>query len=282
MNPAEKVSHISPERRLLDIDLKEVWQYRDLYVMYVKRDITTYYKQTIFGPLWYLFQPILTTIMYMFVFGTLANIPTDGIPQPLFYLAGISLWNYFSLCFTACSDVFGKNAHIFGKAYFPRLVVPLASFTSNLIRFVIQFALFIAAYLYFYITGQIPSTITVNILLIPFIVALVGILSMSCGMIISSWTVKYKDLIFLIQFGVQLLMYGTPVIYPLSFAPEKYRWLMNLNPLTPLFESFKYVCLGVGTFNRASMLYSLVVTCIITFIAVIVFNKTEQKFIDTI
>jgi len=282
MNPAEKVSHISPERRLLDIDLKEVWQYRDLYVMYVKRDITTYYKQTIFGPLWYLFQPILTTIMYMFVFGTLANIPTDGIPQPLFYLAGISLWNYFSLCFTACSDVFGKNAHIFGKAYFPRLVVPLASFTSNLIRFVIQFALFIAAYIYFYITGQIPSTITVNILLIPFIVALVGILSMSCGMIISSWTVKYKDLIFLIQFGVQLLMYGTPVIYPLSFAPEKYRWLMNLNPLTPLFESFKYVCLGVGTFNRASMLYSLVVTCIITFIAVIVFNKTEQKFIDTI
>lgn len=273
---------INPRKKLLDLDLKGLWQYRDLYVMYIKRDIVTYYKQTIFGPLWYVIQPILTTVMYMFVFGGLAKIPTDGIPQPLFYMAGITLWNYFSQTFTACSNVFANNASVFGKVYFPRLVVPLASCSSNLIRLVIQFVLFMAIYIYYVVAEGLSFSMTVAFLLCPLVVIITGLMAMAAGLFFSSWTVKYRDLQYVVQFGVQLVMYATPVIYPLSFAPESYRWLMNLNPLTPLFEMFKYGCLGVGTFSMGSIVYSLGFTLVMLFVAVLVFNRTEQNFMDTV
>ncbi|MCQ2162404.1 MAG: ABC transporter permease [Bacteroidales bacterium] len=273
---------INPRKKLLDLDLKGLWQYRDLYVMYIKRDIVTYYKQTIFGPLWYVIQPILTTVMYMFVFGGLAKIPTDGIPQPLFYMAGITLWNYFSQTFTACSNVFANNASVFGKVYFPRLVVPLASCSSNLIRLVIQFVLFMAIYIYYVVAEGLSFSMTVAFLLCPLVIIITGLMAMAAGLFFSSWTVKYRDLQYVVQFGVQLVMYATPVIYPLSFAPESYRWLMNLNPLTPLFEMFKYGCLGVGTFSMGSIVYSLGFTLVMLFVAVLVFNRTEQNFMDTV
>lgn len=278
-----KYEHVTtPNRGLLEIDLKALWQYRDLYVMYIKRDIVTYYKQTIFGPLWYVIQPLLTTVMYMFVFGGLASIPTDGVPQPLFYMAGITIWNYFNQTFTACSNIFSTNSHVFGKVYFPRLVVPLASFTSNLIRLAIQMGLFAVIYIYYMIAFDFPFSMNWYFLLTPFIIFVVGMQAMAIGLFFSSWTVKYRDLQYLVSFGIQLFMYATPVIYPLSFAPEKYRWVLELNPLTPLFELFKYACLGEGTFTAMGLLYSFLFLCVMLFFAVIVFNRTEQKFMDTV
>lgn len=282
MNPNEVISHIEPKKKWLDVDIKGLWRYRDLYYMYIKRDIVTQYKQTILGPLWYIIQPLLTTIMYMFVFGGLAGISTDGIPQPLFYMAGITLWNYFNTCFTACSDVFSANAGVFGKVYFPRLVVPLSACTSNMIRMFIQLLMFILIYIYYVATGQFSFSLSLSLLCFPVFILLIGLHSMSWGLLFSSWTTKYRDLKFLIQFGIQLFMYATPVIYPLSFAPEKYRWIINLNPLTPIFEAFKYSCLGVGTFDASGLIYSTIVLCVTMFFAVIIFNRTEQRFMDTV
>ena len=282
MNPNEMISHIQPKKKWLDVDIKGLWRYRDLYRMYIKRDIVTQYKQTILGPLWYIIQPLLTTIMYMCVFGGLAGISTDGIPQPLFYMAGVTLWGYFQTCFTSCSDVFGTNASVFGKVYFPRLVVPLSAVTSNLIRMFIQLAMFILIYIYYIVTGGFELTLSWSLLLFPIIIIMVGLHAMSWGLVISSWTTKYRDLKFLIQFGIQLFMYATPVIYPLSFAPEKYRWVLEINPLTPLFEAFKYSCLGVGTWNASGLLYSFTFLLVTMFFAVLIFNRTEQRFMDTV
>ena len=294
MNPNEIVSHIEPKKKWLDVDLKGLWHYRDLYYMNVKRDLITQYKQTIMGPLWYLIQPMLTTIMYMFVFGGLAGISTDGVPQPLFYLCGVCLWTYFSSCFTSCSNVFSANQGVFGKVYFPRLVVPLSSVTSNLIKFAIQVGMFLAVYLYYLIAkdytpslgfvdtyGAVLGTI-VTILLPLLLVFMVGMHAMSWGLIITSLTTKYRDLNMLIAFGVQLLMYATPVIYPLSFAPVQYRVFLNANPLTPIFEAFKYTFVGAGTFDVVSLGYSFITLCIVMFFAVILFNRTEQRFMDTV
>ena len=282
MNPNDVVSHIEPKKKWLDVDIKGLWRYRDLYQMYIRRDIVTQYKQTILGPMWYLIQPLFTTIMYMFVFGKLAGISTDGIPQPLFYMAGITLWNYFSSCFVSCSNVFAANQGVFGKVYFPRLVVPLSSVTSNLIRMLIQFLMFIAIYIYFVVTGQFSLSFSLSFLLAPVLILMVGLHAMSWGLIITSLTTKYRDLNMLIGFGVQLLMYATPVIYPLSFAPVQYQTLININPLSPIFEAFKYSCLGVGTFSIGSLLYSIAFLCIVMFFAVILFNRTEQRFMDTV
>ena len=235
---------IKPKKKLLDVDLKGIWRYRDLYYMYVKRDIITVYKQTILGPLWFLIQPILTTIMYMFVFGGLAGISTDGIPQPLFYMSGILLWNYFNAAFMVSSNVFTANASVFGKVYFPRLVVPLSGITSNLIKFGIQLLLFIIIYLYYYIQG-VNLSINWTLLLFPLLILMIALHAMSWGLIISALTTKYRDLTQLVAFGIQLFMYLTPVIYPLSAAPEKYRIFISLNPLTPIFETFKYSCMAV-------------------------------------
>lgn len=294
MNQNEVISHIEPKKKWLDVDLKGLWRYRDLYYMNVKRDLITQYKQTIMGPLWYLIQPMLTTIMYMFVFGGLAGISTDGVPQPLFYLCGVCLWTYFSSCFTACSNVFSANQGVFGKVYFPRLVVPLSSVTSNLIKFAIQVGMFFAVYLYYLIAkdytpslgfvdayGAMLGTI-VTILLPLLLVFMVGMHAMSWGLIITSLTTKYRDLNMLIAFGVQLLMYATPVIYPLSFAPVQYRVFLNANPLTPIFEAFKYTFVGAGTFDVVSLGYSFITLCIVMFFAVILFNRTEQRFMDTV
>ena len=274
---------IKPQRKWFDIDLKGLWRYRDLYYMYIRRDIVTQYKQTILGPLWYVIQPLFTTIMYMFVFGGLAGISTDGAPQPLFYMAGIVLWGYFSQCFTVSSDVFGANANVFGKVYFPRLVVPLSGVTSNLLKMLIQLGMFIIIYIYYVIT--LPAgTLQVNssILLFPILIFLIAMHGMSWGLIISSMTTKYRDMKFLIQFGIQLFMYATPVIYPLSAAPEKYRDIIALNPLTPIFEAFKYGCLSCGTLDWNGLLYSTIFMCITLFLSVIVFSHTERNFMDTV
>ncbi len=272
---------IRPKKRLLDLDLKGLWRYRDLWYMYVRRDIVTLYKQTILGPLWFLIQPILTTIMYMFVFGGLANISTDGAPQPLFYLSGIMLWNYFSSSFNASSNVFSSNAGVFGKVYFPRLVVPLAGLASNLVKLIIQLLLFIAVFVGYRIAGvQLP--LRPALLLFPFLVLLLAFHALSWGLIISSVTSKYRDLKFLVAFGLQLFMYATPIIYPLSAASGRIRLALELNPLTPVFEAFKYSCLGCGTLSWGGLLYSTVFMCVTLFISVIVFNRVERNFMDTV
>ena len=272
---------ITPKKRLLDLNLKDLWRYRDLYVMYVKRDIITQYKQTILGPLWFLIQPMLTTIMYMFVFGGLAGISTDGVPQPLFYLAGITLWNYFNTVFNESSSVFTKNAGVFGKVYFPRLVVPMATMTSNLIKMLIQLMLFIVVYVYFLIQG-VPLHVNASILLFPLLVVLLAFHAVSWGLIISSLTTKYHDLTYLVSFGIQLFMYATPIIYPLSAAPEKYRDILQLNPLTSIFETFKYSCMGCGSLDWGGLAYSTVFMLVVLFVAVVIFNRVERNFMDTV
>ena len=272
---------IKPEKRLLDVDLKGIWRYRDLWYMYIKRDIVTVYKQTILGPLWFFIQPIFTTIMYMFVFGGLAGISTDGIPQPLFYLSGITLWNYFSSCFNGSSDTFTANAGIFGKVYFPRLVVPLAALTSNLIKMLIQLLLFITVYIYYVSIGGAVS-INSAALLFPGLVFMLAFHAMSWGLIVSSLTSKYRDLRHLVSFGLQLLMYATPVIYPLSVAGEKYGWALKLNPLTPIFEAFKYGVLGSGSLSWGGLLYSFIFMVVMLFVSIIIFNRVERHFMDTV
>lgn len=275
---------ITPHRGLFDIDFRGLWHYKDLYWMYIRRDLVTQYKQTIFGPLWYVIQPMFTTIMYMFVFGGLAGISTDGAPQPLFYMAGIVLWGYFSQCFTITSSTFVSNANVFGKVYFPRLIVPLASITSCLLRMFIQFVLFIALYVYFKFFTDAGAFFGINIylLLFPILILLVGLMSLSLGLIFSSFTTKYRDLKFLQQFGIQLLMYATPIIYPLSAAPAKYAKILELNPLTPIFEAFKYSCLGCGSLDFEGLIYSTIFTIISLFLGVLVFSRTERSFMDNI
>lgn len=272
---------IKPRKRWFDINLKALWRYRDLYRMYVRRDIVTEYKQTILGPLWYLIQPLLTTIMYMFVFGGLAGISTDGAPQPLFYMSGIMLWNYFNSAFSVSSNVFTANASVFGKVWFPRLVVPLAGITSNLLKMLIQLVLFVIMYVGYLIAGT-ELHVTWSILLFPHLVLLLAFHAMSMGLIISSLTTKYHDLKYLVSFGMQLFMYATPIIYPLSLAPGKYRFLLELNPLTPIFEAFKYSCLGCGSLSWGGLLYSTLFMLIMLFLSVIVFSRVERNFMDTV
>lgn len=276
-------TEIKPHKKWLDIDIKGIWRYRDLYYMYVRRDIVTQYKQTILGPLWYVIQPLFTTIMYMFVFGGLAGISTDGAPQPLFYMSGIVLWGYFTQCFTVSSDVFGSNASVFGKVYFPRLVVPLSGITSGLLKMLIQLCIFIAIYIYYILT--LPAgTLNINsaLLLFPVLIFMIAMHGMSWGLIISSMITKYRDMKFLVQFGIQLFMYATPVIYPLSAAPEKYRAIIALNPLTPIFEAFKYGCLGCGSLDWGGLLYSALLMCVTLFFAVVIFSRAERNFMDTV
>ena len=277
------ITEIKPHKKWLDIDIKGIWRYRDLYYMYVRRDIVTQYKQTILGPLWYIIQPLFTTIMYMFVFGGLAGISTDGAPQPLFYMAGIVLWSYFNECFTVSSDVFGVNANVFGKVYFPRLVVPLSGVTSGLLKMLIQLCIFVVIYVY-YVLVLPAGTLGINssVLLFPILVFMIAMHGMSWGLIISSMITKYRDLKFFIQFAIQLFMYATPVIYPLSAAPEKYRDIIALNPLTPIFEAFKYSCLGCGSLDWSGLLYSTMFMCITLFFAVVIFSRTERNFMDTV
>jgi len=273
---------IKPQNKLFEIDFKEIWRYRDLLVMFIKRDIVTQYKQTILGPTWYFIQPALTTIMYMVVFGGIAGISTDGLPQPLFYLAGIVLWQYFSECLNKTSATFTQNQHIFGKVYFPRLISPLSNVLSNLVRMSIQFLLFLIVYVYYVAVGVdvMPNAYA---LLLPLLIVMLAGLSLGFGIIISSMTTKYRDLTILFTFIVQLWMYATPVIYPLStISNEKIRMLMGINPLTSIFEAFKYGMLGVGQFSWGGLGYSFGFMVVLLLVGVVVFNKVQRSFMDTV
>lgn len=275
---------IEPRGSLFNLNLKEVWQYRDLLVMYIKRDIVTFYKQTILGPLWFFIQPLFTTIVFMFVFGGLAGIPTDGIPQPLFYLSGICLWNYFADSLTKTSDTFFTNQAVFGKVYFPRLVVPLSVTISGLLKMLIQLILFAGVYVYYVAKG---SSVALNgyALLFPVLIFILAGLGLGFGIIISSLTTKYRDLKFLLAFAIQLWMYFTPVIYPLSVMEgsyKKYMWLIQANPLTAVLETFKYGFLGKGSFSWLALGYSMLFTILLLLLGTWVFNKVERSFMDVV
>lgn len=275
---------IQNKSSLFRLDLHEVWRYRDLLRMYVKRDIITFYKQTILGPLWFFIQPIMTTIMFMFVFGGIAGISTDGVPQAVFYLAGLVCWNYFADCLTKCSDTFNANQQIFGKVYFPRLIVPFSIVISNMVKMGIQLVLFLAVYAYYFI---VLGTFEINwtIVLFPVLLLMLASLGLGFGLVISSLTTKYRDLRFLITFGVQLWMYATPVIYPLSVMKQNYPdkiWVIVANPLTAIIETFKYGFTGVGVFEWNYLLYSFVMSIAVLLLGIIVFNRVQKSFMDVI
>jgi len=272
---------IEPQSSLFELHLKDVWRYRDLLWLLVKRDFVSFYKQTILGPLWFFIQPLFTTIIFTFIFGNLAGLSTDGLPQPLFYMAGITAWNYFADCLTKTSTVFRDNANIFGKVYFPRLIMPLSIVVSNLVRFGVQFLLFALMMLYYYLSGA-NFHIQTAVVLFPILVLLMALLGLGLGLIITALTTKYRDLAFLITFGVQLMMYATTVIYPLSAAPAKYKWLIELNPMTGIIEAFRNGFLGQGMLTLQSLGYSIMVTLCSVVIGVVIFNKTEKTFVDTV
>ena len=272
---------IEDSSSLFDLKFKDLWLYRDLLLLFVKRDFVSFYKQTILGPLWFFIQPLFTTIIYTFVFGKLAAISTDGLPQPLFYLAGITAWNYFADCLTKTSTVFKDNSQILGKVYFPRLILPLSIVTSNLVRFGVQMLLFISMMGYYYWQGAAFAP-TFAILMFPVLVLMMALLGLGMGLVITAMTTKYRDLAFLVTFGVQLLMYTTTVIYPLSAAPEKYKHIIDLNPMTGIIEAFRYGFLGKGEFSTWSVGYPTMITLIILILGVIIFNKTEKTFVDTV
>ncbi len=273
---------IQPKGPLLDLNLTEVWKYRDLLLLFVKRDFIAQYKQTILGPLWHFIQPIFTTIVFLLVFGKIANIPTDGIPPILFYMSGITLWNYFSSCLNSTSNTFVANAGIFGKVYFPRLVIPLSTVLSNLIKFAIQFLLLTSVYLYFAVKGM-PLHLGISLIMIPILLLMMAGLGLGMGIIISSLTTKYRDLTVLIGFAVQLLMYATPVAYPLSFLQHnKFASWIKWNPLTPIMEAFRYALFGQGHFNAVTILYSTVFIVVVLFFGLIIFSKVERSFMDTV
>ena len=273
---------IKPKTGLFDLRLGELWRYRDLIMMFVRRDFVSIYKQTILGPLWFFLQPLLTTIMFIIIFGRVAKLSTDGMPMVIFYLSGITIWNYFSITLTSTSGIFAGNAHIFGKVYFPRLTMPLSIVISNLVRFLIQFSLFLAVWIYYLINGGDVIHPNWYILLTPVLVIIMGLLSLGLGLIFSSLTTKYRDLSMLLAFGVQLLMYATPVIYPLSTVPEKYKWLIVANPITSIVETFRYAFLGSGSFSWLNLGYSAVITIVILIAGIIIFNKVEKSFIDVV
>lgn len=273
---------IEPQRSLFDLRLGELWRYRDLVMLFVRRDFVAAYKQTILGPLWYLIQPLLTTITFTVIFGNIASLPTDGLPQFLFYMSGTVIWSYFADCLNKTSNTFVQNASLFGKVYFPRLAVPLSILISNLITFLIQFGLFLFFALFFALRGADISPHWLWIAFSPVLILMMAGLGLGFGIIISSLTTKYRDLRFLVQFGVQLLMYATPVIYPVSSIPERYQWLILANPMTPVIEAFRYAFLGAGTVAAAPLLYSLFFMVLVVLIGAVLFNRIEQTFMDTV
>jgi lipopolysaccharide transport system permease protein len=272
---------ISPRSGWLDINLMELWQYRDLIQLFVRRDFVAIYKQTILGPLWFLIQPLFTTIVFTVVFGRIANIPTDGIPQPLFYMAGIVGWNYFANCLSATSNTFVTNAGVFGKVYFPRLAVPVSVVITNLMTFVIQFAIFLCLLLFFCLKG---ATVMPNlfVLLVPYLVIQMGMLGLGFGVLVSSLTTKYRDLSFVVSFGIQLWMYATPIVYPMSQIPERWQWLYALNPMTAIVEAFRYAFLGAGSVKLLHLGISLGVTLTVLTLGIVLFRRIEKTFMDTV
>lgn len=272
---------IKPQDGLIKFNFRKVWDYRDLLWLLVRRDFVAFYKQTILGPIWFFIQPVFTMAMYVFVFGSLAGISTDGLPQPLFYLIGITSWSYFSECLTKTASVFRDNVNIFGKVYFPRLIMPLSIIFSNLVRFGVQMILLIFVMLFYYFKYHFFG-ITIYIFLFPILVLLMAFQGLGLGMIISALTTKYRDLVLLLTFGIQLLMYGTTVIYPLSSLHGLTKTLVSLNPMTPIIEGMRLAFIGKGTFDLYSLTYTFIITAVITLIGTIIFNKVEKNFVDTI
>lgn len=275
---------ITPKNKFFSLNLKEVWQYRDLLLLFVKRDVVTVYKQTVLGPLWYLIQPLFTSVTFTIIFNNVAGIDTGTVPPFLFNLAGITVWNYFTACLTGTSNTFGANAGIFGKVYFPRIIVPISIVISNLIKFGIQFLIFIAFYIFYYLKG---ATIGLNgsVVFFPFLIVLMGVLGLGLGMFISSLVTKYRDFSNLIGFGVQLLMFLSAVMYPMALIAEKlpsYGWLVQYNPLAYIIETARYMLLNVGHISIWGLGYTFLVTVVVFFIGVLIFNRTEKSFIDTV
>lgn len=280
----EWLFEITPKNKFFSLNLKEVWRYRDLLFLFVKRNVVTVYKQTILGPLWFLLQPLFTSIIFTFIFNKLAGIETGVVPPFLFNFAGIMVWNYFTACLTDTSDTFKKNAAIFGKVYFPRLIMPLSTVISNLIKFGIQFLIFIAFYVYYYFQGAAISMNT-SVLFLLLLISLMGVLGLAFGMLISSLVTKYRDLSYLVSFVVQLLMYLSAVMYPMVLIQDKmpdYAWLVRYNPLAYIIETARFLLLGVGTVSLWGLLYTFGVTVGLFFVGLLVFNKTEKRFIDTV
>lgn len=283
-NTGDWLFEITPKNKLFSLNLKEVWQYRDLLMLFVKRDVITVYKQTILGPLWYLIQPLFTSVIFTLIFNNVANISTGTVPPFLFNLAGITIWNYFTACFSGTSNTFSSNAGIFGKVYFPRLIMPLSVVISNLVRFGIQLFIFTAFYIYYYSQGAAISP-NKYLLLFPVMVMLMGMLGLGLGMIISAMVTKYRDLNILIGFGIQLLMYISAVMYPVSFFIEKlpkYAWVVKYNPLSFIIESVRHMLLNTGVFDMGMFVYTLITATIVLFLGILIFNRAEKNFIDTI
>ena len=273
---------VEPKSSLFSLNFKEVWRYKDLLLLMVRRDFVAYYKQTILGPIWFFLQPLLTTAMYFLIFFKVAKLSTDDVPPMLFYLAGVTVWNYFSESLTKTSDTFIANAAIFGKVYFPRLVIPISIVVSNLMRLGIQFMLFLVFWVYYLLATNTIHPHWDAMLLLPILILLMACLSLGLGIIFSSLTTKYRDLRFLLGFGIQLMMFATPVVYPLSLASEKYKWLLVANPFTAIIETFRYAFLGKVEFNWMYLGYSALVTIIILLIGTLIFNKVEKTFMDTV
>ncbi len=277
----DEITYVSSKQKWFSVNLKEIWKYRDLIILFVKRDLTTNYKQTVLGPLWIIINPLLSTTVFTVIFGVIAGIPTDGTPQFLFYMSGNILWNFFSSCLNRASGTFLGNARLFGKVYFPRLVMPISGILYNLINFILQTAVYVILVIVYSLIG---ANVHPNLLIIlaPFLVLQTALLGTGMGLIISSITTKYRDLNVLVSFGVSLLMYITPVVYPISRVPENFRWLMLLNPVAPIVETYRCAFLGSGSFEWQFLLISLAVTLALLFWGVIVFNKVEKNFIDTV
>ncbi len=280
----EWLYEISPKRGLFELNFKEIWQYRDLLMLWVKREITTVYKQTILGPLWFLIQPLFTSVIFTLIFNNIANIETGAVPSFLFNLAGITAWNYFKECLTGTSDTFKKNAAIFGKVYFPRVIMPMATTISNLLKFAIQIGILIIFYVFYVLKGSDISP-NLNLLLFPIYVIMMALLGLGLGMTISAATTKYRDLTVLVGFGVSLLMYISAVPYPLSeikIKQPQYSWIVEYNPLTQIIEGFRYMILDTGTFTWFGFTYTLIISIVIFLIGLLIFNRTEKTFIDTV
>jgi lipopolysaccharide transport system permease protein len=280
----EWLYEITPKNKFFSLNLKEVWRYRDLLLLFVKRDIVTVYKQTVLGPLWYLIQPLFTAITFTIIFNNVAGIETGKTPAFLFNLAGIIIWNYFTSCLNETSDTFKKNAAIFGKVYFPRIIMPMSIVITNLVKLAIQLLIFIGFYMY-YISQGMSNTLSISVLYFPLLVLIMGVMGLGLGMIISSLVTKYRDLTFLVSFGVQLLMYVSAVMYPMQLIKEKlpqFGWLIEYNPLAYVVETSRYILLNEGSVSFYGLVYTVVFTLTIFFVGLLIFNQTEKKFIDTV
>lgn len=277
----DKITTVTANRAWLNINLKEIWEYRDLALLFVKRDLVNAYKQTVLGPIWIIINPLLSTIVFTVIFGVIAGIGTDGVPQFLFYMSGNTLWSFFSNCLNRASSTFLGNARIFGKVYFPRLIMPVSGILYNLVNFMLQTGVFVILVIIYTVCG---ANVHPNwfIALTPLLILQTALLGTAMGLIISSITTKYRDLNILVSFGVSLLMYITPVVYPISKVPEDFRWLMLLNPVAPIVESYRYAFMGSGSIDWFYLLLSMAVTAVLLFLGILVFNRVEKNFIDTV